>query len=163
MLSFASLHLLPGMEYSYFWQKIFSLLEKRNFVGNYTFRWWWWLYSRVECGSFFWSDRTGQLTKGQAWFYKSKSKILAPVRVARTGANALKFSFLKNSWGLKYQYFFVKIYTKLPLTIKNNRRNMNLKFEFQNYFIFTPEKAHFWFLKKNTQKKFLTVLALIQL
>ena len=24
--------------------------------------------SRVECGFFFWSDRTGQVTKGQAWF-----------------------------------------------------------------------------------------------
>ena len=58
----------------------------------------------------------------------------------------------------------MKIGTKLPLTIKNKRRNTNLKFEFQNYFIFTPEKARFWFLKKNTQKKFfLRVSALIQL
>ena len=80
------------------------------------------------------------------------------------GQRASKFSFSKNSRGLKYQHFFVKIGTKLPLTIKNKRRNTNLKFEFQNYFIFTLEKAHFWFLKKNTHKKFfLRVLALIQL
>ena len=26
------------------------------------------LHNRVECGNFFWSDRIGQLTKGQAWF-----------------------------------------------------------------------------------------------
>ena len=26
------------------------------------------LHSRVECGNFFWSDRIGQVTKGQAWF-----------------------------------------------------------------------------------------------
>ena len=26
------------------------------------------LLSRVECGIFFWSDRTGQVNKGQAWF-----------------------------------------------------------------------------------------------
>ena len=26
------------------------------------------LCNRVECGIFFWSDRTGQITKGQAWF-----------------------------------------------------------------------------------------------
>ena len=66
--------------------------------------------------------------------------------------------------GLKYQYFFVKIGMKLPFTIKNKRRNTTLKFEFQNYFIFTPEKVLFRFLKKNTHKKIcLCVSALIQL
>ena len=72
---------------------------------------------------------------------------------ARAGARASKFSFSKNSRGFKYQYFFLKIGMKLPFTIKYKRRNTNFKFEFQNYFIFTPEKARFWFLKKNTQKK----------
>ena len=43
------------------------------------------------------------------------------------GARASKFSFSKNSRGLKYQYFFVKIDMKLPFTIKNKRRNTNLK------------------------------------
>ena len=43
---------------------------------------------------------------------------------------------------------------KLPFTIKNKRRNTNFKFEFQNYFIFILKKTRFWFLKKNTQKKF---------
>ena len=66
------------------------------------------------------------------------------------GARVSKFSFLKNSRGLKYQYIFVKIGMKLPFTIKNKPRNTIMKFEFQNYF-FTPQKARFWFLKKNTQ------------
>ena len=36
--------------------------------------------------------------------------------------------------------------------------------QFQNYFIFTPEKVCFWFLKKNTKQIFfLCVSALIQL
>ena len=32
-------------------------------------------------------------------------------------------------------------------------QNANLKLEFQNYFILTPKKVRFWFLKKNTPKK----------
>ena len=48
--------------------------------------------------------------------------------------------------------------------MKYKRRNTNFKFEFQNYFVFTPEKARFWFLTKNTQNKFFfRVSALIQL
>ena len=66
-------------------------------------------------------------------------------------ARTSKFSFSKYSRGLKYKYFFVKIGMKLPFTIKNKRRNTILKFEY--YFIFTPKKARFWFLKKNTKKK----------
>ena len=69
-------------------------------------------------------------------------------------ARASKFLFLKISRGLKYQYFFVKIGFKLPFTIKKKRKNTNLKFELKNYFILTFEKARFWFLKKNTHKKF---------
>ena len=105
------------------------------------------MYSRVECGIFFWSDRTGQVTKGG---------MILEVQIQNFSprACASKFSFSKNSRGLKYQYFFLKIRRKLPFTIKYNRRNTNFKFEFQNYLIFTPEKALFWFLKKNTQKKF---------
>ena len=47
----------------------------------------------------------------------------------------------------------MKIGTKLPLTIKNKRRNTNLKFEFQNYFIFTPEKARFLVFEEKHPKK----------
>ena len=87
-----------------------------------------------------------------------RSGIILEVQIrsfgARAGARASKFSFSTNSRGLKYQYCLVKIGTKLPLTIKNKRRNTNLKFEFQNYFIFTPEKARFWFLKKHPKKIF---------
>ena len=60
-----------------------------------------------------------QVTKGQAWFKKSKSEVLAYT------AHTSKFSFSKNA------------------------EIQNLKFKFQNYFIFPPEKASFWFLKKN--------------
>ena len=60
------------------------------------------------------------------------------------GTRASKFSFLKNCRGLKYQYFFL-IGMKLPFTIKYKRRNTNFKFEFQNYFIFTPKKRVFGF------------------
>ena len=35
---------------------------------------------------------------------------------------------------------------KLPFTIKNKRKNTNLKFELKNYFIFTSEKVIFLFL-----------------
>ena len=73
------------------------------------------------------------------------------------------FHFQKIPGGLNIN-IFLKIGIKLPFTIKYKRRNTNFKFEFQNYFIFTPEKARFWFLKKNTHKKcFLRVSVLIQL
>ena len=39
-------------------------------------------------------------------------------------------------------------------TIKNKRRNTNLKFEFLKVPFWTPEKEHFWFLKKTPQKIF---------
>ena len=90
--------------------------------------------------------------------------MILEVQIQSFGTRTSKFSFSKNFRGLKYKFFLVKIGLKLPFTIKNKLRNTNLKFEFQNYFIFTPEKARFWFLKKNTQKKiFLCVSALIQL
>ena len=60
----------------------------------------------------------------------------------QAGARVSKFSFLKNSRGLKYQYIFVKIGMKLPFTIKNKPRNTIMKFEFQNYF-FYPQKSAF--------------------
>ena len=53
------------------------------------------------------------------------------------------FHFQNIPGGLNINILFVKIGTKLLLTIKNKHRNRNLKFEFQNYFIFTPEKARF--------------------
>ena len=58
--------------------------------------------------------------------------------------------------GLKYQYFVVKIGMRLSFTIKNKCKSTNLKFEFKNYFIFTPEKELFLGFKENPspQKKF---------
>ena len=60
----------------------------------------------------------------------------------------------QNSRGLKYQYFFEKIDVKLPFTIKNKRSNTNFKFEFQNYFIFTPNKHIFGFWRKTPKNTF---------
>ena len=98
---------------------------------------------------------------GQNRASNQRSGMILEVQIRSFGARAhgarrcmrVKVFIFKNSRGLKYQYFFVKIGMKLPLTIKNKRRNTNLKFEFQNYFIFTPEKACFQFLKKNTTTK----------
>ena len=49
----------------------------------------------------------------------------------------------KKFQGPQILVFFVKIGLRLPFTIKN--KNTNLKFEFKNYFIFTPIKALFGF------------------
>ena len=49
---------------------------------------------------------------------------------------------------------------KLPFTIKNKRRNKNLKFDFQNYFIFTPQKASFGFWRKTPKKNVFFVFQL---
>ena len=110
------------------------------------------LYSRVECGFFLigqnrsCNERSGMILEVQI---QNFCKLLA-------GAYASKFSFLKNSQGLKYQYFFVKIGMKLPFKIKNKHKNTNMKFEFKSYFILTTkEKPH--------KKMFVHVSALIQL
>ena len=103
------------------------------------------LSSRVECGNYFWLDRTGQLTR---------SGMILEVQIQNFSARASKFSFSKKSRWLKYQQFFVKIGMKLSFTKKNKCINTNLKFECKNYFIFTFEKVHFWFLKKNNNKFF---------
>ena len=69
----------------------------------------------------------------------------------------LNFSFQQISEISKVIYSG-KICTNLPFTIKNKRKNTNLKFDFKNYCIFTPEKAHFWFLKKkNTDQNIICV------
>ena len=60
------------------------------------------------------------------------------------------FHFQKISGGLN---LFVKIGTKLPITLKNKRKNTNLKFEYKKLPFWTPEKAGFWFLKKNPPQK----------
>ena len=76
----------------------------------------------------------------------------------------VKILIFKKFQGAQIAIFFVKIGMKLPFTIKNKLKNTKLKFEFKNYFIFTPEKVRFWFLKKNPPKNiFLPLLALIQL
>ena len=78
-------------------------------------------------------------------------------RAARIGAWALKFSFSKNPGGPNINIFLWKIGMKLPFTIKNKHRNTNLKFEFQNYFIFTPKKVCFWFWRKTPKTNFFFV------
>ena len=112
---------------------------------------------RVECGIFF---------IGQNRSTNQRSGMILEVQIQNFGARSTcspKFSFSKNSRGLKIPIFFVKIGMKLPFTIKNKGIHTNLRFAFKNYFIFIPEKASFWFLKKNTQNKFsLLVSALIQ-
>ena len=75
--------------------------------------------------------------------------MILEVQIQSFSTRASKFSFSKNSRRLKYQYFLMKIGTKLPLTVKNKRRNTNLKFEFQNYFkthqkkVINRQKRHF--------------------
>ena len=41
---------------------------------------------------------------------------------------------------------------KLPFTLKNKRRNTNLKFDFLKLPFWTTDKVHFWFLKKTPLK-----------
>ena len=59
---------------------------------------------------------------GQNRSSNQRSGMILEVQIQNFGARA----FSKNSRGLKYQYFFVKIGIKLPFTIKNKRRNTNL-------------------------------------
>ena len=48
----------------------------------------------------------------------------------------------------------VKIGMELPFTSKNKHRNTILKFDFLKVPFCTPEKTHFWSLKKTAPKKF---------
>ena len=73
--------------------------------------------------------------------------------LARAGAHASKFSFLKNSRGLKYQYFFVIVSTKLPLTTKNKRRNTNLKFDAFSKLLSKRTFVYLLFQKLKLKKK----------
>ena len=43
---------------------------------------------------------------------------------------------------------------KLSFTLKNKRRNTNLKIDFLKVPFWTPEKVHFWFLKTTPQNNF---------
>ena len=83
--------------------------------------------------------------------------MILEVPIHNFGECTSKFSFSKKSKGLKYQYFFVKIGTKLPITIKNKRRNTNLKFEFQTILFLPPKKRVLVFEEKPT-KKFLVLV-----
>ena len=97
----------------------------------------------------FFSDRTGQVTKGPVWFYKSKS---------------ISFHFQSFHFqiipGAQIVIFLVKIGMKLPFTMKNKSKNTNFKFEFKTYLIFAPRKERFWFLKKNPSQNFFFVIRL---
>ena len=46
----------------------------------------------------------------------------------------------------------MKIGKELPFTLKNKRRNTNLKIDLLKVPFWTPEKVHFWFSKKTPQK-----------
>ena len=109
------------------------------------------LCSRVECGTFFWSDRTGQVTKGQAWFRSPIPKFRRP---------RLKVFFFKKFQGAQILIFFVKIGKELSFTLKDKRRNANLKFDFWKVPFWTPEEVNFWFLKKTPPKKIVFVFRL---
>ena len=74
------------------------------------------------------------------------------------------FHFQKIPGGLNINIFFVKVSMKLPFTLKNKRIKTNLKFDFSKVLSWTPEKARFWFYKKNPPTNFfLRVVALIRL
>ena len=97
--------------------------------------------------------------------------MILEVQIQNLGVRALgapvntrqSFHFWKIPGGLNINIFCENWYEASSYNKKQTQK-YEFKFEFQNYFIFTPEKAHFWFLKKNTQKKcFLRVSALIQL
>ena len=93
--------------------------------------------NRVECGNFFWSERT----------------------------RASKFSFSKHFQGAQILIFFVKIGVELPFTLKNKCRSTNSKFVLLKSTILDPLKSAFFvFEEKPPPKKLvLCVLALIQL
>ena len=102
------------------------------------------LSSRVECGNFFWSPRTGQLIKGQVWFWSPNPNFrLTPIKV---------FIF-KKFQGAQIWIFLMKIGMKLPFTLKNKRR---YKFELWplKSTILDPQKVCLWFLKKTSKKNF---------
>ena len=78
-------------------------------------------YSTLD---FFLLVRTGQVTKGQVWFSKSKPKILA-----RTRGVHQSFYFQKIQGGPNINNF-LWIGTKLPFALLNKRRETNSEFEF---------------------------------
>ena len=65
----------------------------------------------------------------------------------------VKVFIFKNFQGAQISIFFCENWLEASFYNKKKSKNTNLKFELKNYFIFTLEKARFWFLKKNTHKK----------
>ena len=78
---------------------------------------------------------------------------MALVCAPRSGAGASKFSFSKNSRGLKYQYFFVKIGLKLIFTIKNRRKHTNLKLSLKTILFWPPKSMILVFEETPPPKK----------
>ena len=78
---------------------------------------------------------------------------MALVCAPRSRAGASKFSFSKNSRGLKYQYFFVKIGLKLIFTIKNRRKHTNLKLSLKTILFWPPKSMILVFEETPPQKK----------
>ena len=77
---------------------------------------------------------------------------MALVCAPRSRAGASKFSFSKNSRGLKYQYFCVKIGLKLIFTIKNRRKHTNLKLSLKTI-LFWPPKSMILVFEETPPKK----------
>ena len=48
--------------------------------------------------------------------------------------------------------FFVKLGKELHFTLKNKRRNTNLKFDFKKVPFWTPQKMPFWIFEENPPK-----------
>ena len=99
---------------------------------------------RVECGICFGSGRTDKVTKGQIWFWKSKSKILARPRARQS------FHFKKFQWA-QILIFFVKIGMKLPFTyIKKQTHKYKFKISVLKTSILDPR---FYFFEQKTPPK----------
>ena len=72
------------------------------------------------------------------------------------------FIFLKFQ-GAQISIFFCENQPEASFYNKEQTQNTNLKFDILKVPFWTPEKVHFWFLKKTPKKNFLCVLSLIQL
>ena len=66
--------------------------------------------------------------------------MILEVEFQNFGTQASKFSFSKNSRGPKYYYFLMEIGKELLFTLKNKRRNTNLKIYFLKKYHFGPPK-----------------------
>ena len=100
-----------------------------------------------------WGTTPYSVHKGGVWNFlligQNRSSYQRPgmileVQIQNFGANASKFSFSKNSRGLKYYYFFVKIGMKLPFTIMNKHKIQIWYLSLKTILFVPPEKNCFF-------------------